>query len=182
MSYLHLTSIQNLKSILKHGIIPTPISIESHWESFKEDGLAKPECVYTWDANTYNNAKFVRDMIYTKWFIQPRNKLYDNTYNEIDFKRYGTKIYGSDTIFFLLEINNIESEFPDYYHVQEPEDDRVNTLHMMDGKYAHNDKPLRIFGKTIKPSYISVVERIDAKAYKNNTLGFKFRKYNEKSI
>lgn len=176
MDFLHLTSKKNLNSILKHGILPSPISIPSHWESFKRDGLKTSKCIYTWGDETYRNGKFVKDMIYTKWFIQPRNTLYDDFEDNIDFRRYGTKIYGNDTIFYLLKISNETNKFRDYLHMQEPNDNKVNTIHMMDEKYAHDDKPLYIFEKTILPANISVVERINARVYKNNTLGFSFSK------
>ena len=177
MDYLHLTSKESIKSILKNGIIPTHIDLPHHWESFHRDGLTERKCVYLWNGESYNNTKFIKDMIYTKMFIQPRNKLYNHIDVEIDFRQFGKKLYGEDMIFYLLRVHELNNEIGSYIHVQEPSDDIYNTITMMNDKYAHDDKPLVINGKTIKSNQFNIVERINVRLYKTHQLGFTFAKY-----
>jgi hypothetical protein len=174
---LHLTSKRNIKSILKHGILPTPIKLEHHWETFKEHGLKQKKCIYTWNGETYNNSKFIRDMVYTKLFIHPRNDLYDYTDDEIDMSAFGKTLYGTDETYYLLNIKTFEGWLGNWTHVQEPGEGRAMTTHMMADQYAHNDKLLEIYKSIIKPENIEILETVNTRVYKNHTIGFSFHKF-----
>jgi len=177
MDYLHLARKKNIKSILKHGILPSYVNLEHHWETFKRHGLANRQCIYTWQGETYNNSKFIRDMVYTKFFIHPRNHMYDDIDYEIDFTKMGGEIFGDNETFFLLKISDLDMKFGDWTHVQEPHDDRWGTTVIMEDKYAHDDKIISIADSVIKPSQFNIVEEIRVRTYKNNQLGFSHSKY-----
>ena len=177
MDYLHLARKKNIKSILKHGILPSYVNMEHHWETFKEHGLINRECIYTLQGETYNNSKFIRDMVYTKFFIHPRNHYYDTIDHEYDFRQWGGKIFGEDETFLLLRIKNLDPKFGDWTHVQEPHDDEFGTTVTMDDKFAHDDKLLSISESVIKPNEFDIVEEIRVRTYKDNQLGFSHSKY-----
>ena len=177
MEYLHLARKKNIKSILKYGIVPSHIDLDHHWDTFNRAGLDNRLCVYTWQGETYENSKFIRDMIYTKFFIHPRNHQYAIQDDEIDWTKLGGKIFGSDETFLLLKIPDMDMEFGDWVHVQEPHDDRYGTTVQMDDKYAHDDKIITISDSVIKPSQFQICEEIRVRTYKNNQIGFSHSKY-----
>lgn len=192
MTYLHLAQAKDLNSILKHGLIPSYIKLDSHWESFKKDGLNSRMCVYLWDSSTYNNSKFARDMIYTKLFIHPRNDMFEARYRfikqygdigdddqYINFKKLGRKLYGKDNKYFLLEVRGVNNILGEYLHYQEPSGEDINTICVMDDFYAHNNKKLYVSGDIIESKFIKVVEEINTRIYQEKKIGFSFKKSNK---
>lgn len=180
MDYLHLTHKKNLNSILKYGLVPSYIKNNDHWDTFKKYSLKERKCVYTWDGETFNNTKFIKDMIYTKFFIHPRNEMFvekEKNGKYINFKNFGNKIFGEDSFFYLIKIFNYEDYFGDFQHTQSPSDDEYSTCTIMDDKYAHDDKRIHISSKKINSQDFDIVEKINVRVYKNNELGFTFRKY-----
>ena len=179
MEYLHLTSKKNIKSILTNGILPSYIKLEDHWDVFNSLGLKKRKCIYTWSGETFNNTKFIKDMIYTKFFIHPRNNLYNIVEHDdaIDFRKFGNKIYGNDETFYLLKIHTLDDWLGEFTHSQEPNSNRFSTTSCMDDKYAHDDKILGISSELINPINFKIIEQINVRTYKNNTLGFSFSKH-----
>ncbi len=177
MDYLHLARKKNIQSILKHGIRPSYVNLEHHWEVFNQYGLVNRQCVYTWQGETYNNSKFIRDMIYTKFFNHPRNNLYVDNYDEIDFRKMGKEIFGTDETFYLLKIHDLDMKFGNWVHVQEPHDDRYGTTTIMEDKYAHDDKIISISDSVIKPQQFNICEEIRVRTYNNNQLGFSHSKF-----
>jgi len=190
MKLLHLTSKANLPSIMRNGLLPSYIALDSHWDEF-QNYIDQRSCVYLWSAETYKNSKFIRDMIYTKMYIHPRNKLLNqieaelekngvNTYDEErypDFNRFGNALFGGDASYLLLEMDSQDVDWEgSWRHTQEPHDDKYGTTTIMDDKYAHNDKELYISGSTIGFQNIKVVEEVQVRKYKNNDLGFTFRR------
>lgn len=183
MKFLHLSSIKNLNSIIKYGIQPTYIKNISHWEFFKDNEyLNNRKCVYLWDAETYNNTKFVKDMIYCKLFIHPRNDLFDikekeNCNNWINFKKLGNHIYGNDEKYILFEIDSLNiNYFGNWIHVQEPGDNEYSTTAIIDDRYSHDNKNMYITPNVINFKNIKIVEYINTRIYKNNQIGFSFIK------
>jgi len=172
MDKLHLTSKRNLKSILRHGILPMYVNMPLHWEAFHRAGLEERKCVYTWEGEHYNNAKYIRDMVYTKMFIHPRNKIFDDADFYVDFKKFGDQLYGTDGTYYLLKIPEVESPFSPWLHMQEPDDTANTSTTIMNDKYAHRDKLLHIFDKVIPPVKFEIVEKINVRVYKNHQLGF----------
>lgn len=190
MKLLHLTRKANLSSIMKNGLLPSHIGLDNHWGVF-QDYLDQRYCVYLWNAETYNNTKFIRDMIYTKMFIHPRNKYFNQIELELekngldmyddelypDFKRFGNGLFGGDSSYLLLEIDSQDVQVEgEWRHYQEPHDDNYGTTTIMDDKYAHNDKEIYISGSSINFNNINVVEEVLVRKYKNNDLGFTFRR------
>ena len=190
MKLLHLTNKANLPSIIMNGLLPTHIELDHHWDVFQKY-LTQRSCIYLWDAETYNNAKFVRDMIYTKMFIHPRNKaltmreielekqgldIYDEELYP-DFKKIGTGLVGDSSTYSLLEVDIDETRVEgSWQHIQEPHDDKYGTTVVMDDQYAHNNKEIYISGNTISFNNIKIVEEVLVRKYKNSKLGFTFRK------
>jgi hypothetical protein len=179
MKLFHLTESKNLNSILKYGLLPFKILNENHYEDFKKYGLIENKCIYTWDSEHYNNSKFIKDFIYCKFFIHPRNKLYSCVDHEIDFSKYGKRLYNFFPSFVLLEIDyeNNKNVFLDktWIHVQEPDDSEFHTLHYMDEKYSHDNKTIYIAKHKI--NNVKPIEEIFVRIYKHDNLGFTFRKY-----
>lgn len=191
MDYLHLTPLKNKKSILKYGILPYYIDLENHWETFKYYGLKERKCVYTWNGETYKNEKFIKDMIYCKEFIEPRNNLFDLRYNYIlknkldiddpfnyiNFKKLGQKLFNIHGDYLLLKIKNFNNSInTSFFHEQSPATSDLNTTCVMSDKYSHNDKEIFISGSVVPPEYIEPVEHVKVRHYKDDSLGFSFRK------
>ena len=190
MKLLHLTNSKNINSIIKNGLLPSYIEHNGHWEKF-QSYLMHRYCIYLWDAETYKNDKYIRDMIYCRMFIHPRNKIFKQRELEIkknnldyydddsylDFRKFGNVLMGDSTRYSVLEIDikNVELDGV-WQHVQEPNNDKTSTTTIMDDNYAHNDKKVYICGNSINFININVVEEVLVRKYKNNKLGFTFRK------
>jgi len=202
MRLLHLSSKGNRDSILKNGLLPSKISLDQHKLIFQDNGLIGDKCVYTWDADKGQSTdKYIRDMIYCKLFIHPRNKmsrerdklnrdLYlegkigDNEWDDndiwIDFEKLGTKLYGESSIYDLFEID-IDEEDPlllqtDWHHGQMKCDDKTSTTFMMNDDYAHDDKVLHIGNSIIPPEKLKLVTSIKSRIYRNDTIGLTYSK------
>ena len=145
-----------------------------------------------WNAETYNNGKYLMDMVYTKMFIHPRNEMFDTRYNKItdenpdywgyddlyvDFKKFGNKLYGNDSKYIVFEIDYKDiNPLGSWQHVQEPGGDDVGTTCIMDDKYSHNDKEVFISKDLILASNLKIVEEFSVRVYGNEKLGFTFGK------
>ncbi len=185
-----MTHSKNINSIIRNGLLPSRIELDNHWEVFQKY-LDHRKCVYLWDAETYNNTKFIRDMVYTKMFIHPRNEIIKKKEIELekngldiydeglytDFKKFGSGLIGGDSTYLLLEIDSDDIDLEgSWQHVQEPHDDKYGSTTIMDDNYAHNDKEIYISGNSINFNNINIVEEVSVRKYKNNKLGFTFRK------
>ena len=183
MKFLHLTHSKNLKSIQKYGLIPTYIDNDSHWETF-EKYIKERKCIYMWDAETYNNSKYLRDMIYTKMFNVRYNQIVKNNSDDwedddryINFKKLGNRLYGDDGRYMVLEINSEKiNYFGEWRHCQTPGGTVGSTTVVMDDKYAHEDKKIYITKNPLSIDHIKIVEQINVRIYNNKKLGFTFRK------
>ncbi len=190
MKLLHVTHSKNINSIIRNGLLPSYINLDGHWDEFQYY-LSERGCVYLWDAETYKNGKYVRDLIYTKMFIHPRNKLIGERENELielgldvwdeelyfDFKKIGKGLVGDTGRFVMLEIDADDVKLHgSWQHVQEPHDDKFGSTVMMDDNYAHNDKKIYIVEQPINFKHIKIVEEVQVRKYKNHKLGFTFRK------
>lgn len=190
MKLLHVTDTKNVNSIIKNGLLPSHVEHDGHWEIFQRY-LMQRNCVYLWDAETYGNEKFIRDMIYCKMFIHPRNKFFKQREVEIeengldywdddlypDFRKFGSALVGDSTSYSVLEIDQRDVEVHGgWRHVQEPCSNKNSTTTVMDDKYAHDDKNIYVSGSSINFNSIAIVEEVQVRKYKNNKLGFTFRK------
>lgn len=195
MKLLHLSAIENRESILKNGLLPSKISLEPHLEGFKNNGLVGDKCVYTWDSEQGQSTdKYIRDMIYCKLFIHPRNAWGEEYYNnyekingismydvkELDYRQFGTKLYGKTDTYDLFEID-IDPSNPlllqtSFIHAQIREDSPYNSCVLLNEKYAHEDKVLRISGGTIPPDMLKLVTSVKTRLYKNDTIGIGYSK------
>lgn len=190
MKFLHLTHSKNLLSIKKNGLCPSFIENESHWLVFK-DFIKDKKCIYFWIDEKYKNSKYVKDMVYTKMFIHPRNRIFEFKYDKIknenldlfdydlyvDFKKFGNELFGIDGTFYLLEFDStLINYYGSWVHVQEPTSNNHSTISIMNDKFSHNDKEIFISDDVIKYSNIKIVDEIHVRKYKNQTLGFSFIK------
>jgi hypothetical protein len=202
MKLLHLSSIKNRDSILKNGMLPSKISLDDHYELFKDYGLKESKCVYTWDPNKGQSTdKYIRDMIYCKLFIHPRNDLsqknedrmnklwelgkvdcWDDHINWVDFSKLGSKLYGESGVFDIFEVdidetNSLLLQNPyDWKHGQMRDDSKFSSCHLMNDKYAHDDKVLKISVGTIPPDMFKLVTSVKSRLYKNNRIGVTYSK------
>jgi len=153
-SAIHISEIYNRNSILKNGLFPTKVNLDHHLESFRENGYLpndETKILYTWkDCN--KNEKFIRDMIYCKTWLHPRNNLAIGEEEDyIDFRNIDmNNLYPyKNMIYDVYKIENFNPLNSDVCHVQEPDDSIYNTCYEMDDYYSHNDKVL-LFSKKIE--------------------------------
>ena len=112
-------------------------------------------------------------------------------YNLIVEKRIGQIISNIEVVYSLdiittshsfdrsrglrVDLQDYDNALPwTYQHAQEPDDDEGCTLVNMDYKYAHDDKPMLILRNMVGNA--RPVETIQVTKYKNEDLGFTFRK------
>ena len=93
INLLHLSETKNRNSILTNGLLPTKVKNLDHLGYFTRHGIISGDkAIYTW-LDSEKNEKFIRDMVYCKVWIHPRNDLIDgwsNSENEpdsIDFSK-----------------------------------------------------------------------------------------------
>lgn len=185
--YIHLTEIYNRESILKSGIIPSKIKLPQHLKFFKkydyctEDG----KMIYLW-SDCLSNERFIKDMIYIKVFGHARNdyynvmekafddgsaypkgiKYYEDYYKDkFNMRKLGTSpIYKYDQMVFDVYLIETSADVKfGGIHSQFPSDNIYNSLHLMDERYAHNDKELYVSKKPLKIKIIG-----QAKYYYDN--------------
>jgi hypothetical protein len=149
MQVLHISSVNNRSSIKENGIIPTIIKNEGHLFSFRNRGIisnSDNKAIYTWE-DCDKNEKFVRDLIYAKVFIHPRNEMeYETDFSKIktlDILPYFEMLYDV----YKIQVPDEDSSL---YHSQEPSDNKYNSTYEMEDFYAHDDKHLFIYNKPLK--------------------------------
>lgn len=200
MKLLHLSRKANRESIAKNGLLPSYIKLEHHFNAFKNHGLKDRKCVYTWNPSEGESTdKYIRDMIYCKLFIHPRNdmqmhreevmrKLFDlgeveeweDNKNWVDFSKIGTKLFGESDTYDLYEIDVTEDDSilldTSFQHAQTSDNDKFASCHMMKEKYEHNDKVLFISKEIISPDKLKIVTSVKTRLYKNDTFGMSYSK------
>jgi len=146
---IHISENYNRNSILKNRLMPSKIKLNHHLESFRATNFLnenEDKMLYMW-LDSEKNEKFIKDMIYCKVWIAPRNKLslkYDEDF--IDFRNikmdnlypYTEMMYD---IYKVINPNHINKDLSEI-HCQEPSNNIHNACYQMDEYYAHNDKPL----------------------------------------
>ena len=126
-------------------------------------------------------------MIYCKQFIHPRNDIFDHKYNKllenwrsgliedwdaeenwVDFSKIGPAIFGGDQEYDLYEIDiTDEQEIVHFTHIQDPSQTKFGTTHLMDDDYAHDDKPIFIFDRDIRPDELKIVTGVSSRIFNN---------------
>lgn len=148
MKVLHLSPIYNRKSILKNGIIPTPVRYW-HRPAFQKDGACDKNgyAVYT-TGIVMNVEKFLCDHTYCCVFLHPRNKIPFPWKGEdyFDFSKLDGKFLYNYTqmIFDVYEVE-VEDNGRWYYHMQEPTDNKYGTCYHFSDKFSHNNKIIFVF-------------------------------------
>ena len=198
MKLLHLTPKKHYNSIMKNGLLPSKVKLESHVEAFQDAGLEGDKCVYLWepDKSCCTN-KVIEDFIYCKHFIHPRNQMFDDRMKlndelwdkgliedwddfdkYIDFTKLGSKLYGDEEDFVLFEIDSkyIDLLDSEYYHTQGPDDGKTSTTNIMNPKYAHDDKVLQISKDKIDSKHLKLIAEVSTRIYKNDTIGTTYKK------
>jgi hypothetical protein len=185
MKLLHLTLKKNINSILKHGLLPSKIKLDHHLHKFQDDGLVGEKAIYLWDPDLSGGTtdKYIKDFIYCKHFIHPRNDLlyeWEITPNmpDINFKDMGNKLFGKAEDYILLEIDstNIELLDDNYLHEQSSDGDEFHTCVAMNPLYEHDDKTLWIGTKPINKNNFKIVNELSTRLYKNGTIGVSYKK------
>ena len=176
MKLLHLTPTKHVESIMAFGIKPTWVKNQAHFDAFSRiEGRDINYASYFWNPDTTLSSvdKIIRDFIYCKYFIHPRNEIFDeNEY--IDFSKMGDDLIGNSERFTLLEINASEDiglMDTEFYHTQSSGDNKWSTTCMLNDRYAHDDKVLHIGLKTIKPEVIKIKQEFNPILFKDNTIG-----------
>ena len=178
MKYIHISEKYNRNSILKNGLLASKVLLLDHLKDFKYNGYLsedEDEILYAWLSSEKDN-KFIKDMIYCKIWITPRNKMLiniennsNNVFGNFDFKNKTNIFYWTpylNMIYDVYEIQNLNILNKDnetkIFHVQEPNDEYYDSLYEMDNKYAHDDKELcfsksrELDFKIIKNAYLNI--------------------------
>lgn len=172
--FFHVSECYNHNSIMRFGILPKSITLRHHEERFRDDGLLEEHenkiAYFIQDSD--KNEKFIKDTIYGKVFITPRNKL---AYNDIDYHQYvGKNLYKFNSMIFNIYLVYNISEAKENYrplHWQIPGEHKWNSLYKMDERYAHDDKTLA-FSK-IPEMNIKLVQQAKFEFTKRRTVEIK---------
>lgn len=176
----HISERENRNSILEKGVVPTKISLQHHAESFLSKGIIANEnskVSYFW-IDSERNEKYIKDMIYCKYWIHPRNYMVDAYYRNnndlFDFSDLDNHWLKKDN--GLFDIYTADAEDPSnncILHGQFPSSSKHNSCYRMDEKYSHENKILYITPDIIKDLKIvgSVLFNADIS---NKTMRFSF--------
>lgn len=160
MEVLHVSPRFNRESILKNWIHPSKINLEHHLDTFREMNIISPtenKIIYTWES-VQNNEKFIKDHVYCIIWLHHRNNLCDKYDGGIDFSKLTiSPIYKFNQMIFDIYSSEVEEDDIWFYHEQTPSDDKFSSAYNMNEKYAHTDKPLRVYNKKLKPKLIGKV-------------------------
>jgi len=183
MNLLHLTPKRNYKSIIKYGLLPSKVKLPQHLDTFNEDGLIGDGVVYLWDPNkTPNTDKIIKDFIYCRHFLHPRNLLceFSDLHNLPwpNFKELGTKLFGEEEDYILLEVNLNDKQLlkNEYIHEQFSDGCETTSSFLMNSKYEHDNKVLRISNDVIPSRKIKIVNEVSTRFYKNGVIGITYKK------
>lgn len=184
-TFFHISEIYNRKSILKNGLIPSKVKLSHHLERFKEDNILlknENKILYMFQ-DSDKNEKFLKDMVFCKVWIDPRNILsiiYEDDFNnyKLDYNKYVNKLlYKYDRMIFdIYKITNIKEINETYrpYHEQISDKNFYNTLYKMPTEFEHNDKVL-VFSKHHEKS-ISIIGQLSFEFTKNKRYNIKILK------
>jgi hypothetical protein len=172
-SYIHISARKNKQSILKNGLIPTPIAFDHHKEYFGwEDAL------YLWGDVPDKNFKYMRDLIYSKLWLHPRNHFSQNIekkglygYSFKDYKINHLKSGQQDIYDVYLVEQNVDGISG--LHGQWGSESEFNTGYQHHFKYEHDDKPLMVTQQTIKNP--KIIGEISYYIDKHKNLNFKLK-------
>ena len=167
LTAIHISEIYNRDSIIKSGLIPSTIGLDHHLERFREDGYLEEnenKMLYMW-LDSEKNERFIKDMMYCKMWITPRNKLFNKHLenheeeNYCDFSKVKMQSLYPYTgmIYDIYKITSPLTVTDDLniYHEQESSDVNTSTVYHMDDRYAHNDKIL-ILSKKVEKNIIRI--------------------------
>ena len=144
MDLIHISQRKNRESILKNGILPTEIKLPHHKEAFGDRGI------YTWLDDPFKNLKFIRDLIYVKNWLHPRNDAMYSLPYDFNFKDYKdtSKPIDSD-IYDVYLIDGSELLGYNGVHGQWSEDE-FGTAYGLPDEYAHDDKDIFVTPQKIE--------------------------------
>lgn len=60
-----------------------------------------------------------------------------------------------------------EQEIVHFTHIQDPSQTKFGTTHLMDDDYAHDDKPIFIFDRDIRPDELKIVTGVSSRIFNN---------------
>lgn len=146
MKVLHVSESFNRTSILKRGLLPTKVLLPNHLETWKAYNLCTEDdrILYTWQSCD-KDAKFVKDMVFCKQFLHPRNALSLKNPN-MDFSEILGDFMGS---FSQMTYDVYEATVPDqksfFIHEQTPTLRKECSSFGMPYEFSHNDKILQMY-------------------------------------
>jgi len=183
--FFHISERYNRDSILKNGLYPTEVKLTNHLYHFRARNYLhfnENKILYMWE-DSLKNKKFIKDMIYCKVWIHPRNKIYidreknfdDSDIFTFDFRKIKMTNYYPYTqmIYDIYKVKNIKqlNKFNQDIHVQLPDECYTSTLYHMDERYSHDDKILAL-SKNIEKD-IEIVGSVKFEIDKNDKISIK---------
>ena len=152
---MHISPIINESSIQEHGLIPTKVEHEGHLKAFREDNACTKDgkAIYTWE-DCDENEKFIKDMVFCKVWIEPRNNFYYKPEaHAIDFRPFlDRNLSNYEHMMYDVYVVEVPDKESIYTHIQGwTSDQTVNfSTYKMPDEYAHDNKKLHIFKKPLK--------------------------------
>ncbi len=156
MTLIHISETKNRESIRRNGLLPSIIKMDTHLHTFQKLGIIKGnKALYTW-VDSDKNEKFIRDMVYCKVWIHPRNDLFHSHFDKfndyVDFRKISNTPYIKHEMLFdvyVIEVPDI-IRIKTLLHGQWSMDDPNASCFQMDDFYAHDDKELYISERPLK--------------------------------
>lgn len=172
MELIHISQRKNRQSILKNRLKPTYVKLDYHREIFNNLGLGD-NVVFTW-VNNDQRFKYIKDLIFVKNWLHPRNEITQNIANmgiEFDMRDFNNNwVKIDDENIYDVYLINDKSEHQ-FTHSQDDNGDENNTTYGLPDEYTHFDKTLHVFNKPLK--YFQLIESVKYRINKRGKYSFK---------
>lgn len=188
-TFFHISEFNNRDSILKNGLVPSKVKLPTHLNGFRNDGLLnydEDNILYMWEYSQDRNEKFIKDMVFCKTFLTPRNEIAvnDKTTEEFDFSKiYNLNLYKSNyQVFDIYEVTKINEINKNYrpYHWQINTKETGITTYNIPTEYAHDDKIL-VLSKSIEKN-VRIVGQVEFNFTKKRKYDIKLVKGSKNKI
>lgn len=111
----HLTPTYNIKSIQEKGLLPKYIVLTGHWDII-ENSFKERKGIYFFDVwQEISLEKLIRDLIYSIYYLHPRNKYIADELAMYNALSYGNMSKENRRIFEKIVWEDVVKEYQDKY-------------------------------------------------------------------
>lgn len=176
---IHLSHRKNRESILIHGLTPSYMGFDFQREFFNELGF-KDKILFTWKDDPDNNFKFIKDLIYVKNWLHPRNewaeKYVEENDDDIDMRKYPDNYFIPESTgmydVYMGEMDLFEDLTKEQMHGQFTSDSPAVTSYGFDPYYEHDNKML-IVTNNVKRNF-KIIDSVKYEIDKRGKYQFKY--------